>query len=113
VDSLIASAEQGEYKLKIALPGEVTQTNADEKNGQECEWLLKYGEERRIELSTKKAFDENAAHYAKLIEVQDRDETLFTACAVAAGALLLLILIAVIVRRSRRNRRSKINIERF
>ena len=113
VDSLIESAGQGIYKLKMTLPGEITHTNADTQNGQECEWILKYAEERRIELSTKKAFEENVAHYANLTETQSRDDTFFTAFAIAAGALLLLILITVIVRASRRGRRSKIYTERF
>ncbi len=102
VNALVASAKQGEYKLSLSLPGQVIKTNADRQEGEVCEWVLKYGEIRRIEISTKNVFLENIEHYSKLEETQSRDRTLFMVYTIAAGALLLIIIIAVIVRRRSR-----------
>lgn len=113
VEALINSANEGEYKLSISLPGEIVDTNADSSDGSVGEWTLKYGEERRIELSAKKVFDENVSHYEKLKETQSKDETLLLACVAASAALLLLIIITLIVRRSRRQRALKTRVERF
>jgi hypothetical protein len=110
VNSLLASAAAGKYKLCISLPGEVTETNADERNGQECTWVLKYGETREISIASKHVFEENVSHYASLNETQSRDNMLFLICGVAAAVLILLIIIVALVRRSRR---SKVSIKRF
>lgn len=110
VKALIASAASGEYKLSISLPGEITQTNADERNGQTCIWILKYGETREISISSKQVFEENVNHYASLNATQNRDNMLFMICGIAAGTLVLIIIIAVLVRKARR---SKISIKRF
>jgi hypothetical protein len=110
VQSLLASAKAGEYRLSISLPGEVVDTNSDERDGQACVWLLKYGETKEISISSKKAFEENAAHYASLNETQSRDDMLFTICGIAAGALVLFIIIAVLVRRAGR---SKVGVKRL
>lgn len=110
VRALLASAASGEYKLSISLPGEVTDTNADEQTAQACTWLLKYGETREINIASKQMFEENAAHYADLSATQSRDNLLFVICGIAAAVLVLMIIIAAVVRRTRR---SKISIKRF
>lgn len=104
VEALISSAGQGEYILRISLPGEVVKTNADSQEGGLCEWKLKYGETRSIELSTKRVFDENIAHYDKLKDTESKDSLLLLICAAGAGAALLTIIILLIVRRSRSRR---------
>ncbi len=110
VQTLTASASEGKYRLSISLPGEVTETNADERDGQTCIWLLKYGETKEIGIASKQVFEENAAHYAKLNETKSRDDMLVKICGAAAGLIALTILIAVLERRARR---SKVGVERF
>lgn len=102
VKSFLKSAEDGTYKLSIALPGEVQQTNADEQNGQVCTWLLKYGDERDINITTKKTFDDNISQYASLNETKRTDNQLFLICCAAAAVSLAVIIIVIITRRSRR-----------
>jgi hypothetical protein len=102
VQTLTASAGKGEYRLSISLPGEITNTNADEQGGQTCTWLLKFGETKEIAVASKQVFEENAEHYAKLHEIKSRDDMLFMICGVAAGLIVLIILIALLVRRARR-----------
>lgn len=115
IESFLKDAENGKYTLSITLPGKVLKTNADTQDGQTCTWLLKYGEARKLELKTKRVFDENAAHYASLNETQSNDNLLFIISCAAAGLLLFLIIIVLSVRRARAKRpvRSKINAERF
>jgi hypothetical protein len=110
VQTLIASAKEGTYRLSITLPGEVTETNADEQDGQTCIWLIKYGETKEISIASKQVFKDNLSHYAALNETEKRDDMFFMICGIAAGLLVLIIVIAVLARRARR---SKVGVERF
>lgn len=115
VESFLRGAENGNYKLSIALPGDIVETNADERNGQTCTWLLEYGENRDIKISTERVFDEKVSHYESLKETQSRDNLFFMIGCSAAGLLLLIIIITVSIRgaRSKRSKRSEIYVERF
>lgn len=115
IESFLKDAENGNYTLSITLPGKVLETNADKQDGQTCIWLLKYGETRKLELKTKRVFDENVAHYADLNKTQSRDSLFFILCCASAGFLLLLIIIIISVRSARTKRlaRSEINAKRF
>lgn len=114
IESFISGAENSVYRLSITLPGKVQETNADEQNGQTCTWLLKYGEEREIKLSTKRVFEDHVSNYENLTETQERDNLLFIISGGAAGFLFLITIIIVAVRSARTKRsRSEINVERF
>lgn len=100
VQSFLTGAKSGKYRLSLSLPGEVISTNADERDGQNCTWILKYGEAKEIEITTKQAFAENAVHYAGLNETKSRDDMMFTICGAAAGGIAVIIITIVLVRRT-------------
>ncbi len=115
IESLLEGTEAGNYKLSITLPGEVIETNADERNGQTCTWLLKYGENKYLKLSTKRVFSDNVSHYAALNEAQSRDSLFFIIGCSAAILLLLIIIIIAAVKKSgsKKVKTSEIYVERF
>ena len=93
VQKMLDAAAKSEYTLSIALPGEVESTNADAQDGTVCTWNLKYGEERRIELSTSNVFEGNVAYYNMLTDAHGRD-TLFT---IGLAALAVVALLAAAI----------------
>jgi hypothetical protein len=115
IESFLKDAENGKYTLSITLPGEVQETNADERNGQTCIWLLKYGETRNLKLSSKHVFEDKVSHYTSLTETQSRDNLFFMIGCFSAGFLILLIIIIAVVRRAKSNKpaRSEFYTERF
>ncbi|MGI5849318.1 MAG: LppM family (lipo)protein [Christensenellales bacterium] len=99
VHSLLTSAQNGAYTLSIILPGKVTETNADNINGQMCTWSLKYGQITKIKVKTTRTNKENIAHYTRLQDTYKKDGQLLTVCCIAGGALITIIFAALIIRR--------------
>ncbi len=94
---LLDQAEKAQYTLSLELPGKVTSTNADSRDGQVCIWNLKYGEVTHIQLATTNAFSENAENYQSLQETRSRDILLLAisggvaALALVAGLLIFFL----------------------
>ncbi len=112
IDALKDDADEGSYTLCVALPGEITATNADSVQDGVCMWTLKYGEARQISVETSTSNSENQEYYAALEEQQHRDEQWLLWCSVAAGALIAALVVVTILR-NRKNQPLKVRVKKF
>lgn len=113
VTALEDSAKQGAYTISVTLPGDVTATNADSRDGDTCTWNINYGETKTLTLETQK---ENTASIQKFSELESRvarNATLFVICGIAAGLCILIIIASVIVRKTKRKRSSEVRVKHF
>ena len=110
---LQTGAENGEYTLSIALPGDIISTNADSQNGGACTWTLPYGETTYISLKTKKINEENIAYYKDLSDTYQIDSQLFITCCIVAGLLIMGVIVILVIRSHRRKNTSKVRIKKF
>lgn len=108
--SLLDKAGECEYKLSIALPGEVVSTNADAQDGNVCTWNLQYGKATPIELSTSNVFSENVAYYGMLQNALSRDNLLVVICGVVAGLALIATAVILVLRARKRRAAGTVQI---
>jgi|GEM_PF-1621540 len=113
VSALENSAKQGAYTVSITLPGEVTETNADSRDGSTCIWHLNYGEKRTLKLETQKENAANIQRYNELERTAKRNDALILICGIAAGLCIVIIMSSVVVRKIKHKRASKVRIKHF
>ncbi len=113
VTALESSAKQGTYTISITLPGEVTATNADSKDGSTCTWNLNYGETRTLTLETQKENAVSIQKYNELESTIESNNTLIFICGIAAGLCIVIIIGSIIVRKIKRKRASEVRIKHF
>jgi len=106
-------AKQGTYTVSITLPGEVTATNADSRDGSKCTWRLNYGEKRALTLETQKENIANIQRYNDLEGTANRNDKLIVFCGITAGLCIVIIISSIIVRKIKRKRASKVRIKHF
>ncbi len=113
VAALENSAGQGTYTVSITLPGEVTATNADSRDGRTCTWQLNYGENKTLTLETQKENTANIQKFNDLESTANRNATLLVICGIIALGCIVIIASSVIIRRIKRTRASKVRIKHF
>ncbi len=112
IETLENDARDSHYTLRLALPGEVVNTNAQSQQDGYCIWNLTYGEATQISIETRKPNQENTEYYAALQEQQRRDEQLLL---ITVGAIVVIVtaLVIVTIVRKRKERPLKVRIKKF
>ncbi len=107
------AAKQGIYRISISLPGEVTETNADSRDGNVCTWILEYGKIKTLSLQTQKQNTKTVQNYKKLTGIMADNTKLLIVFASAAGFCIMMIVLSIVVRRIKRKRASEVRIKHF
>ncbi len=107
------AAKQGIYRISISLPGEVTETNADSRDGNVCTWVLEYGKIKTLSLHTHRQNTQTVQNYNKLTGIMADNTKLLIVFASAAIFCILMIVLSIVVRRMKRKRASEVRIKHF
>lgn len=104
LEQMVGKADSGTYTLMVSMPGEVLETNADEKDEIGCTWHLKYGKTTNVRLITRLTNEQNIGELDTL-EKETKDLGKWLRISVIAAAVLAAaLLITLIVRAVRRRR---------
>lgn len=98
-DILIKNANESNFSITIALPGQVVYTNADleENKGGDITintWHLKYGDEKEISVNAISKNKENIKTYESLKNTTNLNRLLLIVC---GGAALLLVIVFLVM----------------
>ncbi len=113
IAALDNSAKQGAYTISVTLPGNVTETNADQRDGNTCIWNLTYGETKALILKSQVENTARVQRYHTLENMVQHNGALIFISFAAAGLCIVIIIVSVLIRRIKRKRASEIRIKHF
>jgi len=113
VKNIEEMAKQCAFEIFIAMPGNVTETNADSRDGNMCAWKLEYGKTVSIMIQTRLENTDAMQEYNKLTGIVENNNMLLIVCASAAGFCILTIALSVVLRKAMRKRALKIRVKDF